>query len=85
MAAPPAMKLHGMALSQNVLRVATVLNEKGIDFEIVQVSLLTGAHKHPDFLALNVPSYFALHRLCPFPLLIIRLILVTIDLYILLI
>ncbi|KQK11383.1 glutathione S-transferase 3 [Brachypodium distachyon] len=53
MAAPPAMKLHGMALSQNVLRVATVLNEKGIDFEIVQVSLLTGAHKHPDFLALN--------------------------------
>uniref|UniRef100_A0ACD5XFI9 Uncharacterized protein n=1 Tax=Avena sativa TaxID=4498 RepID=A0ACD5XFI9_AVESA len=47
------MKLHGMALSPNVVRVAAVLNEFGLDFEIVPVDLRTGAHKHPDFLALN--------------------------------
>ncbi|CAM0884604.1 unnamed protein product [Alopecurus aequalis] len=47
------MKLHGMVLSPNVTRVAAVLNEKELDFEIVPVDLRTGAHKHPDFLALN--------------------------------
>uniref|UniRef100_A0A0D9V9X6 glutathione transferase n=1 Tax=Leersia perrieri TaxID=77586 RepID=A0A0D9V9X6_9ORYZ len=46
-------KLYGMALSGNVVRVATALNEKGLDFEIVPVDLRTGAHKQPDFLALN--------------------------------
>jgi glutathione S-transferase len=48
------IKLHGMALSPNVIRVAAVLNEMGLDFEILPVDLRTGAHKHPDFLALNV-------------------------------
>lgn len=48
------LKLYGMTLSPNVVRVATVLNEKGLDFEIVPVDLRTGAHKQPDFLALNV-------------------------------
>jgi hypothetical protein len=48
------IKLYGMALSPNVIRAAAVLNEKGLDFEIVPVDLRTGAHKHPDFLALNV-------------------------------
>nr|CAA27957.1 unnamed protein product [Zea mays]CAA28053.1 unnamed protein product [Zea mays] len=47
------LKLYGMPLSPNVVRVATVLNEKGLDFEIVPVDLTTGAHKQPDFLALN--------------------------------
>jgi len=47
-------KLYGMPLSANVIRVATVLNEKGLDFEIVPVDLRTGAHKNPEFLALNV-------------------------------
>ncbi|KAF8648692.1 hypothetical protein HU200_064742 [Digitaria exilis] len=47
------LKLYGMVLSPNVVRVATVLNEKGLDFEIVDVDLRTGAHKQPDFLALN--------------------------------
>jgi glutathione S-transferase len=46
-------KLYGMPLSPNVVRVATVLNEKGLDFEIVPVDLRTGAHKQPEFLALN--------------------------------
>ncbi|CAL4959574.1 unnamed protein product [Urochloa decumbens] len=46
-------KLYGMPLSPNVVRVATVLNEKGLDFEIVPVDLRTGAHKQPEFIALN--------------------------------
>jgi hypothetical protein len=48
------MKLYGMPLSPNVVRVAAALNEKGLDFEIDPVDLRTGAHKQPEFLALNV-------------------------------
>ena len=51
------MKLHGMPLAPNVMRVAVVLNEMGLDFEIVPVDLPTGAHKQPDFLALNVRTH----------------------------
>uniref|UniRef100_A0A0E0JT96 glutathione transferase n=1 Tax=Oryza punctata TaxID=4537 RepID=A0A0E0JT96_ORYPU len=47
------LRLYGMALSTNVVRVATVLNEKGLDFDVVPVDLRTAAHKQPDFLALN--------------------------------
>jgi hypothetical protein len=43
-----------------------VLNEKGLDFEIVPVDLRTGAHKHPDFLALNVTHPDALPCCCSF-------------------
>ncbi|CAL4952849.1 unnamed protein product [Urochloa decumbens] len=46
-------KLYGMPLSPNVVRVATVLNEKGLDFESVPVDVRTAAHKQPEFLALN--------------------------------
>jgi glutathione S-transferase len=60
------IKLYGMALSANVVRVAAVLNEKGLDFEIVPVDLRTGAHKHPDFLALNVTHPDALPCCCSF-------------------
>lgn len=56
--AAPAIKLYGLALSPNVVRAAAVLNEKGLDFEIVPVDLTTGAHKQPDFLALNVRQQF---------------------------
>lgn len=52
------LKLYGLPLSPNVVRVATVLNEKGLEFEVVPVDLTTGAHKQPEFLALNV-------RACP--------------------
>ncbi|KAF0923450.1 hypothetical protein E2562_006348 [Oryza meyeriana var. granulata] len=53
MAAGRKLKLYGMALSANVVRVATALNEKGLDFDIVPVDLRSAAHKQPDFLALN--------------------------------
>jgi hypothetical protein len=52
------MKLYGMPLSPNVVRVAAALNEKGLDFEIVPVDLRTGAHKQPEFLALNVRIHY---------------------------
>ncbi|VAH84266.1 unnamed protein product [Triticum turgidum subsp. durum] len=44
------IKLYGMMLSPNVTRVATLLNELGLDFDFVDVDLRTGAHKQPDFL-----------------------------------
>ncbi|KAF7032678.1 hypothetical protein CFC21_043828 [Triticum aestivum] len=47
------IKLYGMMLSPNVTRVATLLNELGLDFDFVDVDLRTGAHKQPDFLKLN--------------------------------
>ncbi|KAL5227092.1 hypothetical protein ABZP36_015357 [Zizania latifolia] len=55
-------KLYGMPLSPNVVRVAAALNEKGLDFEIVPVDLTTGAHKQPEFLALNVRILKLLNR-----------------------
>jgi hypothetical protein len=48
------LKLYGLPLSPNVVRVATVLNEKGLEFEVVPVDLTTGAHKQPEFIAINV-------------------------------
>ncbi|VAH84265.1 unnamed protein product [Triticum turgidum subsp. durum] len=47
------IKLYGMMLSPNVTRVATLLNELGLDFDFVDVDLRTGAHKQPDFLKIN--------------------------------
>jgi hypothetical protein len=71
------LKLYGMPVSPNVVRVATVLNEKGLDFEIIPVDLTTGAHKQPDFLALNV-------RLSPLPASVPLLVLPAVPLIILL-
>lgn len=47
------LKLYGLPMSPNVVRVATVLNEKGLEFQVVPVDVTTGAHKQPEFLALN--------------------------------
>ncbi|ONK55572.1 uncharacterized protein A4U43_UnF1550 [Asparagus officinalis] len=55
------LKVYGVTLSPNVLRVVAALNEKGLDFELVPVDLAAGAHKKPEFLALNpfgqVPAF----------------------------
>ena len=48
------VKVYGMPMSTNTVRVLAALNEKGVEFELVIVDLRTGAHKKPDFLALNV-------------------------------
>jgi len=48
-----AIKVHGVTLSNNVVRVIAALNEKGLEYELVPVDLAAGAHKKPEFLALN--------------------------------
>jgi glutathione S-transferase len=49
-----AIKLYGLALSNNAVRAVAALNEKGLDYELCPVDLPSGAHKQPQFLALNV-------------------------------
>ncbi|KAJ3696421.1 hypothetical protein LUZ61_000126 [Rhynchospora tenuis] len=48
-----AIKLHGQPWSNNTVRAMAVLNEKGLDYELCPVDLRSGAHKKPEFLALN--------------------------------
>ena len=55
------MKLYDSRLAPNPRRVRWFLAEKGIDdLEIVQVDLMAGAHKTPEYLAevglANVPA-----------------------------
>jgi glutathione S-transferase len=47
------MRLHGFPLSPNARRVELGLVEHGVDYELVQVDLAAGAHRTPEFLALN--------------------------------
>lgn len=55
-----AIKLYGMALSNNAVRATAALNEKALEFEFITVDLSTGAHKKPEFLALNVTILISL-------------------------
>lgn len=48
-----AIKVHGAAMSTATLRVVATVNEKELEYEFVAVDMKSGAHKHPDFLALN--------------------------------
>ncbi|KAH9615626.1 hypothetical protein KSS87_011779 [Heliosperma pusillum] len=48
-----AVKVHGSPISTATLRAVVALYEKEIDFEFVTVDMKSGAHKHPQFLALN--------------------------------
>ena len=47
------MKLYGYELSGNTYKVELLLNLLGLEYEFVRVDLMAGAHKKPDFLALN--------------------------------
>jgi len=46
------MKLYGFPPTRS-LRVLWVLRELEVDFEYVQVDMLAGEHKQPDFLSIN--------------------------------
>src|SRR5580704_15821983 len=46
------MKLYGFPPTRS-LRVLWMLRELGIDFDFVDVSLMTGENRGPEFLALN--------------------------------
>ncbi|KAJ3676174.1 hypothetical protein LUZ60_003586 [Juncus effusus] len=48
-----AIKLYGLPVSNNTLRAMAALNEKGLEYEFCPVDLPSGAHKKPEFLALN--------------------------------
>lgn len=47
------MKLYGHPLSGNTHRVKALLHILGVEYEDLVVDLRSGAHKTPDFLALN--------------------------------
>lgn len=47
------MKLYSYGTAPNPRRVKIFLAEKGIEYELVEVDLMKGAHKSPDFLQKN--------------------------------
>ena len=47
------MKLYGFSYSPNTRRVLFMLREVNADHELVAVDLTQGAHKQPEYLALN--------------------------------
>lgn len=47
------MKLYHYALSGHAHRAALFLSLAGIEHELIEVDLAAGAHRHPEFLALN--------------------------------
>ncbi|KAJ4776023.1 Glutathione S-transferase family protein [Rhynchospora pubera] len=48
-----AIKVYGLPVSNNALRAMATLNEKELEYELCPVDLQSGAHKKPEFLALN--------------------------------
>ncbi len=48
-----AIRLHRLALSGHSHRVELFMSLLGLPFEIVDVDMMAGAHKKPDFLAMN--------------------------------
>lgn len=47
------IKLYALPFSNNAMRAQLCLDEKGLAYEYVQVDLFKGAHKQPEFLAIN--------------------------------
>ena len=47
------VKLYGMPLSTCTRRVATVLKEKNVPYELVPIDLSKGEHKKPEFTSLQ--------------------------------
>lgn len=47
------IQLYGHELSGNSYKAKLLLSLLGLDYEWIQVDLLAGAHKQPEFLALN--------------------------------
>lgn len=47
------MKLHGHPLSGNAYKVKLLLSLMGLEFDWVEVDVMKGAHKRPEFLAIN--------------------------------
>ncbi|OJT02793.1 Glutathione S-transferase 1 [Trametes pubescens] len=45
--------LHGDVIGPNPLKVAVVLEELGLEYDLVKVNIWTGEHKKPEYLKLN--------------------------------
>ncbi|KAL1942639.1 hypothetical protein VTO73DRAFT_4879 [Trametes versicolor] len=45
--------LHGDVTGPNPLKVAVVLEELGLEYDIVNINVRTGEHKNPEYLKLN--------------------------------
>jgi glutathione S-transferase len=45
--------LHGFPMSPNTRRAQLGLEEAGLEYSFAPVDLMSGAHKHPDYLKLN--------------------------------
>ena len=54
------VKVYGPAYA-SPKRVLVCLVEKEVEFETVHVNLLAGENQNPDFLKLQVPSYYQLY------------------------
>ena len=52
--ATPAVKVYGWAISPFVSRALLALEEAGVDYELVPMSLQAGDHLRPEHLARNV-------------------------------
>nr|KJB24357.1 hypothetical protein B456_004G141900 [Gossypium raimondii] len=52
-----AMKVHGYPLSTATQRVLACLYEKDVEFQFVNVDMVAGEHKSPNFLPLNVSNH----------------------------
>jgi len=48
------IKLHGHPISTATAMVLCCLNEKEVEYDLAYVELSAGAHKQPQYLALNV-------------------------------
>ena len=52
------MKLYSYGTAPNPLKVVIFLAEKGLDYELVEVDMMKGEHKTPDFLKKNPSGKF---------------------------
>lgn len=56
------IKIHGSPISTATIRVVAAVHEKELEYEFVPVDMKSGAHKQPDFLALNVSSSYLMRH-----------------------
>mmetsp|Transcript_134201 Transcript_134201/g.199676 ORF Transcript_134201/g.199676 Transcript_134201/m.199676 type:complete len:219 (-) Transcript_134201:93-749(-) len=49
----PGFKLHALPMSVSCLPIEALAQENGIEYEMVMCDLMSGAHKTPEFLAMN--------------------------------
>lgn len=64
MAAAVKVKVYGAARSWNIARVLLILEEAGVEYEVVAVDFAAAEHKSPAHLVRNVCTLASLGLLC---------------------